>query len=90
MAGLYGTWRWQKKRKAQLTAEPLCAMCLKRGITTVARVADHIEPHKGDEHKFWHNALQSLCKPCHDGDKQRLERGGKPKVRTGPDGWPED
>ncbi len=87
---LYGTYRWQKKRKAQLQAEPLCAMCFKRGITTVANIADHIEPHKGDEAKFWGNALQSLCKPCHDSDKQRQERGSKPKARIGTDGWPID
>jgi len=85
---LYGTWRWQKKRKAFLKANPICVMCYARGIITVARIADHIEPHKGDEAKFWGNALQALCKQCHDSDKQRIERGSKPKPITGEDGWP--
>ena len=85
---LYGTWRWQKIRAAQLAGEPLCRMCADQGRVTPASVADHVEPHKGDEDKFWNGKLQSLCKRCHDSDKQREERGGKAKVRFGPDGWP--
>jgi 5-methylcytosine-specific restriction protein A len=85
---LYGTWRWQKKRKAFLKANPICVMCYARGIVTVARVADHIEPHKGDEAKFWNGALQALCAMHHNSDKQRIERGSKPKPITGEDGWP--
>lgn len=39
-------------------------------------VCDHIEPHKGDRVKFFDpNNVQTLCKPCHDSDKQRQERG---------------
>lgn len=86
---LYGTWRWQKKRKALLDAEPLCRMCKERGVITPARIADHIVPHKGNEDLFWNGELQPLCKPCHDSDKQRIESGGKAKVTTGLDGWPE-
>jgi 5-methylcytosine-specific restriction protein A len=38
-------------------------------------VADHCEPHRGDERLFWLLAnLQTLCKPCHDSRKQRAER----------------
>lgn len=55
---------------------------------TVATVADHIKPHKGDEVLFFDlNNLQSLCKPCHDSDKQR-EENGRPLVAVGVDGWP--
>lgn len=72
---LYGTAAWQRKRKLQLMAEPLCAFCAKDGLSTPATVADHIIPHKGDAKAFWNNALQSLCKPCHDSTKQRIERG---------------
>lgn len=37
-------------------------------------VADHIDPHRGDEAMFWDGGgLQCLCKPCHDRDKQREE-----------------
>lgn len=40
-------------------------------------VADHREPHRGDEARFWdEDGIWTLCKPCHDGWKQRLEQGG--------------
>ncbi len=63
-------------------------MCEDEGIVTPATVADHDPPHRGDVHKFWHGPLKSLCKRHHDSDKQRIEKGGKPKPRYGEDGWP--
>lgn len=40
----------------------------------VTWIADHIEPHRGDEALFWDiQNGQCLCKPCHDRDKQREE-----------------
>jgi len=40
-----------------------------------ATVVDHIIPHRGDEALFNdRNNLQSLCAPCHNRRKQRLER----------------
>jgi len=48
-----------------------------RGKVTAATVADHKTPHKGDEGLFFDELnLQSLCKPCHDSAKQRLEKSG--------------
>jgi 5-methylcytosine-specific restriction protein A len=84
----YKTARWQRLRREQLTLEPLCAMCLKRGKTVAATVCDHVEPHRGDEVKFWAGPFQSLCKPDHDSTKQRIEKGGTPKLEIGADGWP--
>lgn len=63
-------------------------MCLARNKVTPATVADHIMPHKGDEAAFWHGKLQSLCKPCHDSDKKRIESGKGAKPTYGTDGWP--
>jgi 5-methylcytosine-specific restriction protein A len=82
----YSTYRWQQLRKAHRKAQPHCVMCLPRVVP--AKVVDHIEPHKGDEHKFWNGPFQSLCLDCHNGEKQRREKGSKPKVETGTDGWP--
>lgn len=82
----YGTKRWQKIRYMQLLKYPLCVYCEKLGKVTQATVADHIEPHKGCEHKFWYGELQSLCKHCHDSIKQREESGGLVKA-IGLDGW---
>jgi len=74
--GPYQTADWQRRRAAQLSAEPLCRMCAADGRVTAALVADHIRPHKGDTTQFWQGELQSLCKHCHDSRKARIERGG--------------
>lgn len=68
---LYRTARWLKLRAEQLAKHAACAACGDK-----ATVCDHIEPHRGDEARFWSGPFQSLCKPCHDGPKQRLERRG--------------
>lgn len=83
----YRTSKWRRRRAKQLAMEPLCRMCAARGRVTPASVADHVIPHRGDEHLFWHGELQSLCKPCHDSDKQAMERG-RTRVRVGLDGYP--
>ena len=57
----YGLGRWKKLRRAQLSHQPLCESCMKRNIFTPATVADHVEPHRGDETAFWDGKLQSLC-----------------------------
>lgn len=72
----YGTARWQRRAKLQLTLEPLCAICARKGMVVPAEVADHIVPHKGNESEFWLGPLQSLCKPCHNGLKQQEEHRG--------------
>lgn len=72
----YRTARWQRIAKAQLHRDPLCAMCQARGRVTAATVADHVTPHRGNRDLFWHGELQSLCGPCHSGDKQREEHAG--------------
>lgn len=38
-------------------------------------VCDHRKAHRGDERLFWDQGnLQTLCKHCHDGAKQREEQ----------------
>jgi 5-methylcytosine-specific restriction endonuclease McrA len=80
--------RWEKARKTYLASHPLCAMCQREGRVTAATVVDHIKPHKGDTKLFWDvaNNWQALCKPHHDQDKQREERGRFQSI--GEDGWP--
>lgn len=73
----YGLARWKRRRAAQLSAQPLCCMCLADGRMIAASVADHIEPHRGDYAKFWEGALQSLCAFHHNRDKQSAERAGR-------------
>ena len=73
----YG-YRWQKYRVRFLQEHPLCAMCKALGMVTGASVVDHITPHNGDESLFWSGANhQALCKPCHDGAKQREDNASR-------------
>lgn len=87
--GWYGTARWHRMRAHQLAIHPLCAICAERGEVVPASVVDHVIPHKGDFDKFVCGKLQSLCKPCHDGDKRVIELRGY-STTIGDDGWPTD
>lgn len=90
MAGfhLYKTARWQKLRWSILVRDLFtCQECKGIEADTSQLVCDHIEPHKGDEAKFWAGPFQTLCKHCHDSLKQREEHGN-PIVPIGIDGWP--
>jgi 5-methylcytosine-specific restriction endonuclease McrA len=81
--------RWRKLRRHQLRVEPLCAMCLVKGIATPATIADHVEHHGGDWNRFILGRLQSLCEHCHNSSKRFIEQKGYlPDV--GADGWPLD
>lgn len=61
------------RRELQLSKEPLCRFCPDHSKQR-ATVADHVIPHREDHALFWFGELQSLCKPCHDIKKQRVER----------------
>jgi len=74
---LYDRKEWFRLRHRQLSKQPLCAMCAKLGKVTPAKIVDHVKPHRGDEALFVdEDNLQSLCKRCHDGAKQQLEKSG--------------
>jgi hypothetical protein len=60
-----------------------------RGEITIANTVDHVEPHHGDQLKFWLGKLQSLCFDCHNGPKRMIESRGF-DTRIGPDGMPTD
>jgi 5-methylcytosine-specific restriction enzyme A len=89
VAGFYSTASWRALRWAQLSKEPLCRMCQSQGRLTPATVADHVVPHRGDWDAFVGGELQSLCKTCHDGAKQSLEKGGRLRGCDA-EGWPLD
>jgi 5-methylcytosine-specific restriction endonuclease McrA len=78
---------WQRRRRQQLLAHPLCKFCGERGQVVRATVVDHVKPHRGDWNLFVLGALQSLCAPCHNSIKQKLEQE-RPGVDA--DGWPLD
>lgn len=73
----YKTARWRRLRAAILLRDMYrCQRCGRIGPDTSKLVADHIKPHRGDDRLFWDEAnLQTLCKACHNGAKQREEQG---------------
>lgn len=78
--------RAKRRRLRWLRANPLCAHCLRAGITTAAREVDHVVPlAKGGADN--ETNLQSLCIACHV-QKSRADRGLAPRPKIGPDGWP--
>jgi 5-methylcytosine-specific restriction protein A len=63
-------------------------MCRGAGRIEAATIVDHVTPHKGDRRLFWDKSnWQSLCKPCHDRDKQSLERVEANAVKHDEDGY---
>lgn len=73
----YSTARWRRIRAKQLADNPLCKRCEARGEVAAATVCDHRERHNGDPDLFWNGPFDSLCKPCHDGEKQREENAAQ-------------
>lgn len=88
----YG-YRWQKAREQWLAEHSACVECRKGGRVVRATVVDHVIAHRlgdalasGDaewiaraRRLFWDRGnWQSLCKPCHDSWKQRVEKSGEP------------
>lgn len=67
---------WRKARAGYLRSHPLCETCRDEGRRVTANVVDHIEPHRGDQDKFWdYDNWQAMCTPCHS-RKTATEDGG--------------
>jgi 5-methylcytosine-specific restriction protein A len=68
--------RWDKAAATFKLRNPLCLGCRAAFDRAVpAEVVDHVEPHKGDQAKFWNTKLwQPACRWHHDAIKPRLER----------------
>ncbi|WP_176427193.1 MULTISPECIES: HNH nuclease [Rhodomicrobium] len=74
----YKTARWQRLRLTILARDLYtCQLCWRIEGDTSRLVCDHIEPHGGEPDRFWNGPFQTLCKGCHDGQKQRIDRAGK-------------
>ena len=84
--------RWQKARLGFLRNHPLCVWCAEAGLTVAATVVDHIEPHRGDQSKFWDDSnWMALCRTCHSSGKQAFEKSGRSTYRgCSTDGTPLD
>ncbi len=70
--------KWNKYRLSFLSKPEnmFCVRCKERSVMTVAKVVDHIIPHKGDRRLFWDTKNhQGLCERCHN-SKTAREDGG--------------
>jgi hypothetical protein len=73
---LYKTARWRELRWSVLVRDQFtCQMrdCGRIEADTSQLVCDHVEPHRGNVEKFWAGPFRTLCKRCHDGQKQKEE-----------------
>jgi 5-methylcytosine-specific restriction endonuclease McrA len=59
-------------------------------MVQAATVVDHKRPHHGDKALFWDvSNWQALCAPCHNRDKQFMEKNNYTKDISC-NGWPID
>lgn len=74
----YGLARWRELRMRVFKRDRFTCQwpgCGRIEHDTSLLVADHKVEHRGDEGLFWdEDNVQTLCKPHHDGAKQREER----------------
>lgn len=59
------TYRWHKFSEDYRKKNPLCVLCLNKGITKVAKCVDHIQPISKRGLMWDTSNLQSLCLSCH-------------------------
>jgi 5-methylcytosine-specific restriction enzyme A len=86
----YQTHRWKRQSHLFRSTHPRCMMCEEHGVLKASEVTDHKIPHRGNQELFWNqNNWQAVCKDCHDGVKQQIEKSGYDKT-IGVDGYPCD
>jgi 5-methylcytosine-specific restriction protein A len=67
--------RWDKVVATFKQRNPVCLGCAAIGERYPTEVVDHVEPHKGDQTKFWNTAMwQPACRWHHDVIEKQLER----------------
>ena len=75
--GWYHLARWRHPvwgvRAQALRRNPLCHVCQREGLVTVATEVDHITPHRGDPVLFW--ALSNVAGLCHPHHAEKTARG---------------
>lgn len=72
----YNSTAWRRFRHGYIARHPLCRACYAKGITTAAKVVDHITPINQGGEKFDEMNLQPLCDRCHN-VKSVNDRWGK-------------
>lgn len=83
----YKSKAWAARKRQQRKEQPLCELCLAKGIERLMSIVDHHPRHGEDYEQFFRGPIRSLCKPCHDGEVQSDEAMGYDQS-IGADGWP--
>ena len=75
---VYNTERWKRLRAWKIANNPLCEMCLLKGIVTPAEDVHHMtsfmstdDPDRRHHLAFDYENLQSICKPCHQSEHNK-------------------
>ncbi len=67
--------RWDRAAATFKQRHPYCLGCAATGRQTNTEVVDHVEPHKGDQTKFWDTSRwQPACAWHHNAIKPEMER----------------
>ena len=91
---LYNSKQWQQLRlQAFIRDLYICQQCNKTvsqdHTHRHAAIGNHIVKHNGDRVLFYDlDNIETVCKQCHDGHIQSIEKGGKGIQPIGLDGWP--
>ena len=80
--------QWVQLRRCQLTAHPLCEICLSHGLYVSATEVHHVTPcETAVTHAemrrlmFDPSNLQSLCRACHREEHRRLMSSSREEIR---------
>lgn len=82
---IYNTARWRRMREAKMISDPLCEMCLRKGITRPATDVHHIQSFMRTKDMEARKALafdptnlMSLCDECHNAIHHGKRRADPP------------
>lgn len=72
----YNSAEWKRLRIRVFIRDAFtCQMCQRVEGNTSKLIGDHKTPHRGDRALFFdENNVHTVCKPCHDGEKQRIDK----------------
>lgn len=87
----YHSAEWKRLRLRVLERDLFtCKLCGKIELNTSRLIGDHKVPHHGNRSDFFNaNNVWCLCKACHDGRKQKLDKSGV-LIGSDADGRPVD
>ena len=62
---LYDKAQWLRLRKQVLRMQPLCVLCLQRGLAVPSQHVDHITPLADGGERWAFSNLRGICASCH-------------------------